>query len=115
MDFNKTVANKRVDFMRFLFILIIVFIFPNIALGQPLKISIDSNVNENGQVALALTIENIGSHPVFHVHPMFHFHHSMSMMTTIRELGPGQKITLEKTEKTAFFSSRSRDDANAII
>jgi len=98
MYVNKTVANKRVDFMRLLFILIIVFIFPNIALGQPLKVSIDSNVNENGQVALALTIENIGSHPVFHVHPMFHFHHSMSMMTAIRELRPGQKITLENNE-----------------
>jgi len=64
-------------------------------MGQPIKVSINSDVNEKGQVALDLTLENTGSNPVFHVHPMFHFHHSMSMMTAIRELGPGQKITLE--------------------
>ena len=81
--------------MRLILILMVFVLFPNIALGQPIQVSIDSDVNEKGQVALALTIENTGSYPVFHVHPMFHFHHSMSMMTSIRELRPGQKITLE--------------------
>ncbi len=81
--------------MRFLFIWVAFFVFPGFALAQPIQVSIDSNVNEKGQVALALTLENTGSFPVFHVHPMFHFHHSMSMMTVIRELEPGQKITLE--------------------
>ena len=45
-----------------------------------------------------LSIENTGSHAVLHIHPMFHFHHSMSMMTAIRELKPGQKITLENDQ-----------------
>ena len=81
--------------MRLILILMVFVLFPNIALGQPIQVSIDSDVNEKGQVALALTIENTGSYPIFHVHPMFHFHHSMSMMTSIRELRPGQKITLE--------------------
>ncbi len=81
--------------MRILFILIGFIIFPDMALGQPIKVSIDSDVNENGKVSLALTIENTGSQPVFHVHPMFHFHHSMSMMTAIREIRPGHSITFE--------------------
>lgn len=81
--------------MRVLFIWTVFFIYPNIVLGQAIKVSIDSDVTEKGQVSLALTIENTSPHPVFHVHPMFHFHHSMSMMTVIRELGAGQKITLE--------------------
>ena len=84
--------------MRFILILMFFVVFPNMALGQPIKVSIASDVNEKGQVALALTLENVGSDPVFHVHPMFHFHHSMSMMTAIRELRPGQKITLENNE-----------------
>ena len=81
--------------MRSLFLLILVVIFSTPALGQPLQLSIDSNVSQKGQVHLALTIKNTGSKPVFHIHPMFHFHHSMSMMTAIRELGPGQSISLE--------------------
>ena len=84
--------------MRVLLVLIVLVICPNIALGQPIKVSIESDVNDKGQVELNLTIENKGSYPVFHIHPMFHFHHSMSMMTTIRELGPGQKITLENDQ-----------------
>ena len=84
--------------MRFILILMLFVVFPNMALGQPIQVSIASDVNEKGQVGLALTLENVGSHSVFHVHPMFHFHHSMSMMTAIRELRPGQKITLENNE-----------------
>ena len=84
--------------MRVLLLLVVLVICPNIALGQPLKVSIESDVNEKGQVELNLTIENKGSYPVFHIHPMFHFHHSMSMMTKIRELGPGQKIILENDQ-----------------
>lgn len=81
--------------VRLLSILLVLLIFPNMTWSQPLKLSIDSSVSDNGKVFLALTIENTGSDFVFHIHPMFHFHHSMSMMTAIRELGPGQKLTLE--------------------
>ena len=84
--------------MRVLLVLIVLVICPGMALGQPIKVSISSDVNEKGRVDLYLTLENTGSNPVFHVHPMFHFHHSMSMMTAIRELGPGQKITLENKQ-----------------
>ncbi|MBC8282938.1 MAG: hypothetical protein H8E32_03915 [Nitrospinae bacterium] len=81
--------------MQFLLVLITLFIFPNQVLGQPIQVSIESDVNEKGQVALALTLKNTSSQSVFHIHPMFHFHHSMAMMTAIRELRPGQSITLE--------------------
>jgi len=81
--------------MRHLFVLILLVVFPNPVLGQPLQVFVDSDVDGNGQVGLALTMENTGSKPVFHIQPMFHFHHSMSMMTAIRELGPGQSVTLE--------------------
>ena len=81
--------------MRHLFVLILFIVFPNAVLGQPLQVFITSDVNQNGQVNLALTMKNTGSKPVFHIQPMFHFHHSMSMMTAIREIGPGQSITLE--------------------
>jgi hypothetical protein len=82
-------------YMRHLFVLILFVVFPNPGLGQPLQVFIDSDVNQKGQVDLALTMKNTGSKPVFHIQPMFHFHHSMSMMTAIREIGPGQSITLE--------------------
>ena len=81
--------------MRVFLVLIVLVLYPNMVLGQPIKVSIGSDVNEKGQVDLFLTLENTGSHAVLHIHPMFHFHHSMSMMTAIRELRPGQKITLE--------------------
>lgn len=70
-------------------------LFPNQVLGQPLQVSIDGDVNEKGQVALALTLKNTSRQPLFHIHPMLHFHHSMSGMTAIRELRPGQSVTIE--------------------
>ncbi|MFT4577364.1 MAG: hypothetical protein ACI8PD_001371 [Nitrospinales bacterium] len=82
-------------YMRHLFVLIFLVAFPNQVLGQSLQVLINSDVNQDGQVGLALSMKNTGSKPVFHIQPMFHFHHSMSMMTVIRELGPGQSITLE--------------------
>ena len=81
--------------MRHLFLLILFIVSPNSVLGQPLQVFVNSDVGENGQVGLALTMKNAGSKPIFHIQPMFHFHHSMSMMTAIQELGPGQSITLE--------------------
>mgnify|MGYP001305927834 CR=1 FL=1 len=84
--------------MRFFLISVIFLLLPNQVLGKPIDLSIDSNVNEKGQVALALTLKNNSSQPLFHIHPMFHFHHSRSMMTAIRELHPGQSITLENDE-----------------
>ena len=70
--------------MRVFLVLIVLVLYPNMVLGQPIKVSIGSDVNEKGQVDLFLTLENTGSHAVLHIHPMFHFHHSMSMMTAIR-------------------------------
>jgi hypothetical protein len=66
-----------------------------IAEAQPLKVSIQNQVDDLGNVKLALTLKNAGTRPVYHVHPMFHFHHSMSMMSKIMRLDPGQSIILE--------------------
>ena len=65
------------------------------AQAQPLVVSIHSEVDDAGNVKLALTLKNAGSRPIYHVHPMFHFHHSMSMMSKIMHLNPGQSITLK--------------------
>ncbi len=67
-------------------------------MAQPLNVSIQSEVDDTGTVKLALTLENSGSQPVYHIHPMFHFHHSMSMMSRIMRLDPGQSITLENDQ-----------------
>lgn len=68
------------------------------AQAEPLEVSIQNQVDDAGNVKLALTLKNSGSQPVYHVHPMFHFHHSMSMMSKIMRLDPGQSITLENDQ-----------------
>ena len=65
------------------------------AQAEPLDVSIQSEVDDAGNVKLALTLKNLGSRPVYHIHPMFHFHHSMSTMSKIMRLNPGQSIALE--------------------
>jgi hypothetical protein len=68
------------------------------AQASPLELSIQNKVDDLGNVELALTLKNSGDRPVFHVRPMFHFHHSMSMMSKIMRLDPGQSITLENDQ-----------------
>ncbi|MZH02825.1 MAG: hypothetical protein F3745_05355 [Nitrospinae bacterium] len=66
--------------------------------AQPLEVSIQNRVDNAGKVELALTLKNSGDRSIFHVRPMFHFHHSMSMMSKIMRLDPGQSITLENDQ-----------------
>ena len=68
------------------------------AKAQPLDLSIQNKVDDVGNVGLALTLKNSGDQPIVHVRPMFHFHHSMSMMSKIMRLDPGQSITLENDQ-----------------
>jgi len=68
------------------------------AQARPLELSIQNKVDDVGNVELALTLKNSGDRPVFHVRPMFHFHHSMSMMSKIMRLDPGQSISLENDQ-----------------
>ena len=65
------------------------------AQAKPLDVFIQNQVDDAGNVKLLLTLKNSGSRTVYHVRPMFHFHHSMSMMSKIMRLDPGQSITLE--------------------
>ena len=71
---------------------------PGHAQEQPLEVSIQNQVDDKGNIKLALTMKNLGSHPLYHIHPMFHFHHSMSMMSKIMRLDPGQSITLQNNQ-----------------
>jgi hypothetical protein len=68
------------------------------AQAQPLELSIQNKVDDVGNVELALTLMNSGDDPIYHVRPMFHFHHSMSMISKIMRLDPGQSITLENDQ-----------------
>lgn len=70
----------------------------NFAQAQPLTVSIQSEADDVGNVKLALTMKNSSPEPVYHVRPMFHFHHSMSMMSKIMRLDPGQSITLQNDQ-----------------
>ena len=68
------------------------------AWAKPLDVLIQNEVDDTGNVNLLLTLKNSGSRSIYHIRPMFHFHHSMSMMSAIRELRPGQSITLENDQ-----------------
>jgi hypothetical protein len=68
------------------------------AQASPMDLSIQNKVDDVGNVGLTLTLKNSGDRPVFHVRPMFHFHHSMSMMSKIMRLDPGQSIILENDQ-----------------
>ena len=89
-------AKDTVIFFRVIFLAVLALAtITCIAEAQPLKVSIQNQVDDLGNVKLALTLKNAGTRPVYHVHPMFHFHHSMSMMSKIMRLDPGQSIILE--------------------
>ena len=65
---------------------------------MPLQISTATQVSGEGEVSLALTLENTGTQPIFHIHPMFHFHHTMSHMPMIPKLEPQESLTIENGE-----------------
>ena len=75
----------------------LIILFPLISFASPLEISTDTQVNEEGQVRILLTLRNSGRETLLEVHPMFHFHHVQSMMPKIMRLEAGQSITLENT------------------
>jgi hypothetical protein len=82
-------------FIIFLLLAILCVTLVENVMAQSLHVTIQNKVDDSGNVELALTLKNSGSKPVYHVHPMFHFHHSMSMMSKIMRLDPGQSIILE--------------------
>lgn len=93
MDSMQCILNQKQISLFISFVVLFFGISPGYA--QPLKVFIQSEVDDLGKVKLALSLKNSGSQPLYHVHPMFHFHHSMSMMSKIMRLDPGQSITLE--------------------
>ncbi|QPJ63065.1 MAG: hypothetical protein G3M70_14750 [Candidatus Nitronauta litoralis] len=66
--------------------------------SDPLNISIEAKVNQEGKVGISLTLKNEGSTPLFHIHPMLHFHHTMTMLDGIHRLDAGDSVTIENNE-----------------
>jgi len=81
-------------------VLIGLCLFPEMALGSEtsLQISTATQVSDQGKVSIALTLENTGTRPLFHVHPMLHFHHTRLRMPMISKLEPQQSLTIKNDE-----------------
>lgn len=75
----------------------LIIFFPFTTFASPMAIATNTQVNEEGQVRILLSLRNSGREALLEVHPMFHFHHTQSMMPKIMRLDPGQSITLENT------------------
>lgn len=78
-------------------ICLFIFSFVSLAMAkeQPLVLSTNTSVTEDGRVQIYITVKNIGRKTLYDVQPMIHFHHTMAMMPKIAKLEPHQKITLE--------------------
>jgi hypothetical protein len=74
-----------------------IILLPLFAIASPLAVSTNTEVSDEGQVRIFLSLRNSGREVLKEVHPMFHFHHAKSMMPKIMRLEPGQSITLENT------------------
>ncbi len=89
--------------MRLQLLLVLVLMIPLAvhANENSLEVSTKSQVDDQGEVTVFLTLKNIGQQPLFGIHPMFHFHHTNSMMPMIPELGPGKTVVLENNDHPA--------------
>lgn len=72
------------------------WLFPVSAVAgeEALRITTQPNVDGQGRVHILLNLHNTSSKSLHHVHPMFHFHHTMAHMPMIREMKPGERVTL---------------------
>ncbi|SVE03064.1 uncharacterized protein METZ01_LOCUS455918, partial [marine metagenome] len=63
--------------------LLFIFILVSLAVAgeEPLVISTNSLVTEDGRVRIHLTLKNTGQRTLYGVQPMIHFHHTMAMMS----------------------------------
>jgi hypothetical protein len=96
MDSMLSTLHQKLSFIGGIFFVPVLFVLActGNVFAQPLEVSIQNKVDKLGNVQLALTLKNSGSLPIYHILPMFHFHHSMSMMSKIMRLDPGQSIIL---------------------
>ena len=83
-----------------IFLLLFIFNFiPLVFAGsQQLIITTNTLVTEEGKVRIHLTLHNNGQRTLYDVQPMVHFHHTMAMMSKIKELEPGRKVMLENDD-----------------
>ena len=80
-----------------------------VANEQPLVLSTNTLVTEDGKVCIHLTLENSGQRTLYEIQPMIHFHHTMAMMSKIAQLNPGQKITLENKETVVLIEEEQKE------
>ena len=98
---TKLYAMKITVFFSFIF----VFVSLAVANEQPLVLSTNTSLTEDGKVSIHLTLKNSGQRTLYEIQPMIHFHHSMVMMSKIVQLEPGQKITLENNDHPPVLRS----------
>ena len=90
-----------------IFLLLFIFNFiPLVFAGsQQLIITTNTLVTEEGKVRIHLTLHNDGQRMLYDVQPMVHFHHTMAMMSKIKELEPGRKVMLENDDHPPVLRS----------
>ncbi len=89
------------------FLSIFVFNFISLALAQdqPISISTDTLVAEDGKVRIYLTLKNDGQRAIYDIQPMIHFHHTMAMISKIAQLEAGVKVVFENNDHPAVLRS----------
>ena len=87
------------------FSFILVFVSLAVAKEQPLVLSTNTLVTEDGKVRIHLTLNNSGQRTLYEILPMIHFHHTMAMVSKIVQLEPGQKIMLENNDHPPVLRS----------
>ncbi len=89
------------------FLILFIFNFVPLVLAgdQPLVITTNTLVTEEGKVRIHLTLKNNGQRILYDVQPMIHFHHTMAMMPKVAELKPGQKMMFQNDDHPPVLRS----------
>jgi len=89
------------------FAVIFIFLFVSLAVAreQPIVLSTNTLVTEDGKVRIHLTLNNSGQRTLYEIQPMIHFHHTAAMVSKIVQLEPGQKIMLENNDHPPVLRS----------
>ena len=97
------VIKKTICFFAAIFTLL--FVSLAVAREQPLSLSTNTLVAEDGKVRIHLTLKNSGQRTLYEIQPMIHFHHTAAMVSKIVQLEPGQKIMLENNDHPPVLRS----------
>ena len=92
---------------KIIFLLLFMFSFSPFVFAEDRQLIITTNtlVTEEGKVRVYLTLKNNGQRTLYRVQPMIHFHHTMTMMSKIDQLEPGQQVMLENDDHPLVLRS----------